>query len=58
MSICSTVVPSSSALRVSLTGVSVISVYLHILRHPGLDPGSTFFAKERWMPDQVRHDDW
>jgi hypothetical protein len=29
-------------------------------RHPGLDPGSTFLQalpKERWMPDQVRHDD-
>jgi hypothetical protein len=30
-------------------------------RHPGLDPGSTFFGsaavKERWMPDQVRHDE-
>ena len=28
-------------------------------RHPGLDPGSIFFSaeeKERWMPDQVRHD--
>jgi glycyl-tRNA synthetase beta chain len=29
-------------------------------RHPGLDPGSTFSSdadeKERWMPDQVRHD--
>src|SRR6478672_3135878 len=29
---------------------------------PGLDPGSTFFAKvrgseRRWMPDQVRHDE-
>jgi glycyl-tRNA synthetase beta chain len=31
-------------------------------RHPGLDPGSTFspdsHEKERWMPDQVRHDDF
>jgi glycyl-tRNA synthetase beta chain len=30
-------------------------------RHPGLDPGSTFssigVAEERWMPDQVRHDE-
>jgi len=30
-------------------------------RHPGLDPGSTFSSpekdKERWMPDQVRHDE-
>jgi glycyl-tRNA synthetase beta chain len=30
-------------------------------RRPGLDPGSTFSSaseeKERWMPDQVRHDD-
>jgi hypothetical protein len=29
-------------------------------RHSGLDPESTFFGegkgKERWMPDQVRHD--
>jgi len=28
-------------------------------RHSGLDPESTFFAdgeKDRWMPDQVRHD--
>ena len=30
-------------------------------RHPGLDPGSTFFRRcrqkgRRWMPDQVRHD--
>ena len=29
-------------------------------RHPGLDPGSTFLVageKDRWMPDQARHDD-
>jgi hypothetical protein len=29
-------------------------------RHPGLDPGSTFFSpppQERWMPDPVRHDE-
>jgi glycyl-tRNA synthetase beta chain len=30
-------------------------------RHPGLDPGSTFSSgagsEDRWMPDQVRHDD-
>ena len=32
-----------------------------LARHPGLDPGPTFFAakEKRWMPDQVRHDeDW
>src|SRR5215217_555420 len=30
------------------------------VRHPGLDPGSTFLpplSRRRWMPDQVRHDD-
>jgi acyl-homoserine-lactone acylase len=29
-------------------------------RHPGVDPGSTLSAasKRRWMPDQVRHDEW
>jgi hypothetical protein len=37
----------------------------HVLsRHPGLDPGPTWFPsnasasqEERWMPDQVRHDE-
>jgi hypothetical protein len=33
-----------------------------LIRHPGLDPGSTFLLstapeEEGWMPDQVRHDD-
>jgi hypothetical protein len=33
-----------------------------LLRHPGRDPGSTFFVQipepeSRWMPGQVRHDD-
>jgi len=33
-----------------------------LLRHPGLDPGSTFFLspaseEERWMPDRARHDE-
>ena len=30
-------------------------------RHPGLDPGSNLLATDverRWMPDQVRHDDY
>jgi hypothetical protein len=31
-----------------------------LFRHPGLDPGSTFFSsaavQERWTPDQVRGD--
>jgi hypothetical protein len=35
---------------------------LPLARHPGLDPGSTFFfpsqvPKARWTPDQVRGDD-
>src|SRR3546814_7723714 len=37
-----------------------VSLKLHLSsRHPGLDPGSRFFAASKsGMPDQVRHDEW
>jgi hypothetical protein len=45
--------------RALLVGACAVPV-LPLPRHPELDPGSTFLPaveKERWIPDEVRHDE-